>query len=344
VGLLLFTKLNKNGNLQFPDWCPRVYPYTQSVSRVIKGIDPFNYTLMCEPLSEILNYPANTLTYEEMCYNRAQQLKKLDGNIYIMYSGGIDSTSAVLSFVLSWSKEELKRVYIVCTTESINEFPEFWNNIYQTFKGRILSSYVHVEKYCEQGYVVTGEHGDQVFGSDNVNKLVLLFGEQSIHGDWKKYIPMLYDNLFGEALSKRMMEVHAPAIAYCPFEIKTAFEWVWWFNFVNKWQHVKYRMLSFKTWNNPKNNFKKINHFFDTPEWQRWSLDNQDKKIGLTLDTYKLAAKQFIVSNTGFISYLKKPKVGSLSSTWRNKAFYDAIDTDFNYISIEQAMEYVNVG
>ena len=349
MGLLLFTKrgeVYKESFQSLPllDWCPRKFPFTQSVNRIVSGIDPFNYTSVCEPISDIVKMPPNKLSFEDMCITKALEIKKLDGDIFIMYSGGIDSTSAVVSFLLSWSLQELKRVYIVTSKEGQDEFPEFWYDLNKVFEGRILNSFEHIENFCKKGYVITGEHGDQIFGSDVIKTSVHHFGYTSMHQSWEKYIPTVYHKMFGTKIAKNMVDVYEPLLDYCPFQLKSTFDWLWWFNFTNKWQHVKYRMLSFSPWEDPKNNFKKIIHFYDSPHWQRWSLDNHDKKMGSTLNEYKVPAKDFIVKYTKYNSYRSKLKLGSLSNVWNQFQCYDAIDTDFNFLTLEQSLQYINKG
>lgn len=342
MGLLLYTKTTENENLNLPPWCPWQYPYPQSVNRVVQGLDPFNVTLGCETFYQISQIPNNKKTFEDMAIERALELKKLDGDIYVMYSGGIDSTSVLTAIIVSWSEEELKRVHILASIQSISEFPEMWNLVVEKFKGRISSSYAHVEKACKKGYVITGEHGDQIFGSDAIKKVIKVHGESAIHTNWETKMPAVYDFMFGEEMSKKFIEIYRQTIVACPFPIKSCFDWVWWFNFTNKWQHVKYRLLSYKDWENPKEYFPKIHHFFDTPEWQRWSLDNHDLKIENSLKSYKIAAKKFIVKHTNYDSYMSKPKVGSLKSLWKNKGFYEAIDDNLNFLDKEYAMEFIN--
>jgi hypothetical protein len=342
MGLLLYTQPFNNENLNLLPWCPRQYPYTQSVNRVMQGIDPFNVTLGCETFYQISQMPTNKKTYEQMAVDRALELKKLEGNIYIMYSGGVDSTTALVAFIISWSDEELKRVHILASMQSISEFPDMWNLIVQKFKGRISTSYKHIEKACEKGYVITGEHGDQVFGSDVLKKIVRYHGNYGIHASWETHMPVIYESMFGEQITNKFLDVYKQTTVACPFPIKSCFDWVWWFNFTNKWQHVKYRLLSYKEWNEPRNNFSKIYHFFDTPEWQRWSVDNHDQKIENTLVSYKIAGKNFIIKHTNYDSYANKRKIGSLRSLWTNKGFYDAIDDNLNYISKDYAMEFIN--
>jgi hypothetical protein len=321
---------------------PRLYPYTQMVNRVmLDQLDPFHCALSCEPISDILKLPSTTKTFGEIAEEHAVALKEKEGPIFIMYSGGIDSTSAALAVMRTWSAEELKRVHILASHHSVNEFPEFWNIIVDKFGDRILPSFKHTEQYCKQGWIITGEHGDQVFGSDVVRKIYKMFGDDGIHQPWQDIMPLVYGNLFGPPIVPEFIARYEQTLKVCPFPIKTSFDWIWWFNFTNKWQHVKYRLLAYKTWENPKENFKKICHFYDTPAWQRWSLDNHDKKIGKTYDSYKLAAKEYIVAATGFTDYMRKPKVGSLSEIWNATEVYEAIDTDFNYLTREQAVEYI---
>ena len=342
MSLLLYLNPFNNENLKLPPWCPREYPYTQAVNRCDSSLNPFNYSLKCEKISDIVGMPANNQTYEQMAIARAIDLKKLDNKIYIMYSGGVDSSTAVLAFLMSWNKQELQRVYILCSTKSVKEFPELWSAIANEFKGRIKTSYKHVENSLRDGYVITGEHGDQIFGSDVLKTVCYIYGDEGIQKPWQCCMPEVYSFLFGKEISERFIDKYKQTLKYCPFPIKTNFDWVWWFNFTNKWQHVKYRMLTYKPWLDQKNNFVKIHHFFDTPEWQKWSIDNHDLKIQKTMESYKFAAKEFIVNNTGFTDYFKKPKIGSLRSLWLNIGFYDAIDADLNYISAAKAMEYIN--
>lgn len=342
MGLLLHLNISDAKSLPLKPGFPRVYPYTQMVNRVlIDQLDPFHYTLACEPISEILKLPSTTKSFGDTAEERANSMKKLDQPIYIMYSGGIDSTSAVIAFLRTWSTEELKRVYILASHHSAYEFPQFWNVVVDKFRGRILPSFKHAEYYCDRGYLVTGEHGDQVFGSDVIRSIVEVFGDEGIHRPWQEIMPTIYRNSFGPDIVKPFIERYEQTLSACPFPIRESYDWIWWFNFTNKWQHVKYRLIAHKSWRNPKESYQKVRHFYDTPAWQRWSFDNHDKKIGATYDTYKLAAKEYIVGCTGFTDYLKKPKVGSLSQIFATSEIYEAIDTDFRFLTREEAVEYV---
>lgn len=342
MGLLLHLSIGGVKSLPLKPCYPRVYPYTQMVNRVmLDQLDPFHYTLGCEPFSDILKLPAETRSFGDVAEEHAVRMKALSQPIYIMYSGGVDSTSALLAFIRTWSSEELKRVYVLASQHSVAEFPQFWNIVVDKFEDRILPSFKPAEYYCDQGYVVTGEHGDQLFGSDVIRMIFRMFGDEGIHKPWQDIMPAVYSKIFPPEIVGDFIARYEQTLGACPFPLRTSFDWIWWFNFTNKWQHVKYRLLAQKPWRNPKESFKKIRHFYDTPLWQRWSLDNHDKKIGATYDSYKLAAKQYIVGHTGFTDYMIKPKVGSLSQIWNNAEMYEAIDTSFNYLSREETVRYV---
>ncbi len=342
MGLLLHLNISGVKSLPLKPAYPRVYPYTQMVNRVLLDkMDPFHYTLCCEPISDILKLPSSTKTFGEMAEEHAEAMKKLDEPIYIMYSGGIDSSSAVVAFMRTWSSQELERVNILASQHSASEFPELWNVVVDKFKERIFPSFRHIEYYCKKGYVVTGEHGDQLFGSDVVRKIYRMFGNEGIHKPWQDIMPAIYDTLFDPEIVPDFIARYEQTLSYCPFPLKTSFDWIWWFNITNKWQHVKYRLLAHNGWEKPAESFKKIKHFYDTPTWQRWSFDNHDKKIADTYQTYKLAAKEYIVGVTGFTDYIKKPKIGSLYQIWYSSKFYEAVDTSYNYLTREQATEYI---
>lgn len=323
---------------------PRVYPYTQMVNRVILDtFDPFHYKLVCEPIADILKLPPNRDLYQDMAEKRADWFRtQTQLPIFIMWSGGIDSSTAVTAFLQTWSAKELERVNIVASHHGGMEFPELWNVIVEVFgPARIFPSFEPIEKYTDAGIVITGELGDQVFGSDVIKQVVAHFGDEGIHMPYRQTMPKIYNKLFGKELGPMFFERYLEPAEMAPFPLQSSFDWVWWFNFTNKWQHVKYRMLAYRPWRNPRKAMERIHHFFDTPEWQRWSIDNHDKKIGKTIESYKLAAKRYIVNVTGFQDYMTKPKVGSLNKIWAKSGFYHGISTDMKYLTFKEVAEFV---
>jgi hypothetical protein len=343
--------------LGLPNWIPPFWPWVQSVNRINAKlgdqINPFKYTLTCETVEEIMGLAPNYLSFEEQIEQHALELKtKTDNkNVYLMYSGGIDSTSALVSMINTWG-DDLERLHILMSYRSISDFPEMWSVINKKFKGRIINSIDRMDKYYNNGYIITGEHGDQIFGSDQILKANTFFGKECINGKWEKYVFEFYKRQFTSlkyrendcANIEQYIDIIKYTSLYAPFKIKTLFDWVWWVNFTNKWQLVKYRSLLTEDAFNLNDKFVKIINFYNSPSWQRWSLDNHDKKIKDDILTYKYSAKEYIVDKTGFESYLNKPKVGSLQHLWKNFTKPDGIDENLNKLDIEKCLEYVNHG
>jgi hypothetical protein len=87
---------------------------------------------------------------------------------------------------------------------------------------------------------------------------------------------------------------------------------LWWWNFTQKWQHVKYRLLLYMDEATLPDCRRWMFPFFDCPKLQRWAIDNPDLKIRDTWETYKWTAKDFISKYTKDRDYQKKRKHGSL--------------------------------
>lgn len=343
MGIILYTYPFKDPSLRFErPWCPTIYPYTQSVNRVRSDLDPFQYINLCEPISEIKSLPTSKLSFSDMCLARAENLNKtVDKNIYLYYSGGMDSAAAFLAFRKVMSKQDLKKLHIVASHQSILEFPEMWTEIHYAFEGRIISSYANMEDLARDGVVVTGQHADHLLGSDNIKRVHSQHGNEGITMPWRDAMLPIYTEQFGESIARKFIEVYGETTSECPFPIVTAYDWVWWFGFTNKWQHAKYKFLGYKPWKNPAKTYKNVIHFFDTPEWQKWSLDNHDLKVVTKMRDYKRVIRDFVINESGYQSYSKKRKEASLRMLWYNKEFAYGISDDFSELTKEQCLEHI---
>ena len=343
MGIILYTYPFKDRNLRFErPWCPTIYPYTQSVNRVRSGLDPFEYTNMCESISDIKKLPQSKLSFSDMCLETADRLNKtIDKNMYLYYSGGMDSAAALLAFRKVMSKQELEKLYIVASHHSVLEFPELWTEIHYQFAGRIISAYTNMEDLAKTGVVITGQHADHLIGSDNIRRVYAEHGNEGITMPWRDAMLPIYTNQFGSLIAKNFIEVYGDTTSECPFPIVTAYDWVWWFGFTNKWQHAKYKFLGYKPWKNPKKTYKNVVHFFDTPEWQKWSLDNHDLKVATKIKDYKKIIRDFVIKESKHTSYSKKQKEASLRMLWYNKEFAYGISEDFSELTKEQSLELI---
>jgi hypothetical protein len=162
--------------------------------------------------------------------------------------------------------------------------------------------------------LLTGELGDQLFGSDIVGPAVEALGSEILWRDYRDWTPKVIDLWTRrEGTGKDLFEHFHPIVAESPIPIRTVFDFFWWLNFSQKWQHVKYRFVEQSSWELRAKYGRHILHFFDTPEFQGWSLKNHDLKIGKDWTQYKLAAKDFIFSFTKYPNDLTLKKIPSLA-------------------------------
>jgi hypothetical protein len=342
----------KPKELGLPVWIPTTkMAFIQSVNRINNTVgdfvNPFKSFIATETIEELRLLPYNNISFEDQAHKTAIEIKNKtkDSKVFLMYSGGIDSTAALVAIMNTWGKEDLERVYILMSYKSIEEFPSMWKTINKIFKGRILNSLLDTNAFLSEGYMITGEMGDQLLGSDILIPLVDLYGDAGINMPWKDNINYFYKRFFLKDFRPYVdlfVDMHSQTLPYCPFEIKTCAQFLWWFNFTNKWQLVKYRMLEQKRFTNKRKSFEKLIHFYDTPTFQKWSMDTPDLKIQNNLLSYKFCAKEFIVKYTKYKEYLNKPKVGSLQFIWSNFDKCYAFDQNFNEMTIEETAECIN--
>ncbi len=248
-------------------------------------------------------------TFAEVCNSRASELvaKAVTNNtkINVMWSGGIDSTTAVVAFLRNNFKQH---IHLLLNEKSINEYPWFYENVIK--REHISHSIVarpkdHLHYSCVN---VTGEIGDQVFGS-------AAFFDAHNKGKLFSKPEEYYDPAFLDAMSEQ--------VKHCPYDLKETKDYMWWVNFSMKYQNVQLRI--YPTIFMP---YGGIDHFFDTEEFQQWSMNNPDKKIRDTLESYKWPAKDYIFDYTKDEPYRQsKLKVGSL----RIGTMKVSIDSNFKF-------------
>jgi len=322
---------------KFPQGTLPVFPFYQSVSRLNYKPDAFDCKLISEPIADIIALPNHGMSFDQLCDQRALDIKKRNGTIFVMWSGGIDSTAVLTAMLRNWSDSELHRLVVLCNVDSIKENPNFFKLL---AKKRIVvqTSSADIEQHLKYGTVVTGELGDQLFGSDIIGSCISVFGEQAITMPWQDIAPAMF-NKFSSTHGAAAYDNYKNIADECPFPLVTAQDFFWWLNFTQKWQHVKLRTLATKTWTDPANTFQNLIHFFDTVPFQVWSLHNGDKKIKSTWESYKYLAKEYIISYTKDESYMTKLKVASLSNLYFGRECNWAIDENWKFLTKEQALE-----
>lgn len=281
--------------------CRRMYDnYWQLVcynygANILDRTNTIDFGFKYKTLTPIPEYRSFTESFEQVCDARANQLidkaEANNCNINVMWSGGIDSTTALVSLLRTGRKE---RINVVLSKASIGEYPKFYRDVIAAELEK-QHSVVDSPKLALNSLDInlTGEIGDQMFGSAAIFKA---FKKRKLFDRYQDYIAPDFIDRLSEQIKK------------CPIELNTTFDFLWWFNFSMKYQNVQFRIYP-----SVQMPFGSITHFFDTDEFQLWSFNNPDKKIKTTLESYKYVAKDYIYTYHQDDNYLEnKLKVGSL--------------------------------
>lgn len=294
----------------------------------------------------------NGKSFDEICDDRARELlnqaSRTNKTIAVMYSGGVDSTLILCSFLKVATPEELKNIIVLLSEKSILENQVFYDK-FITKKFTCDSSY-KFPAYMGNDKIlfVTGENADQLFGSqvagsfamytshdsmfssiDDMESKLIEFFEINCPISYKPYVEPCY---------KLLRKVTDAA----PIEIDNVYKFLWWINFSMKWQSVYVRIMPY-SWN--RNNIKfeeNYTTFYSPAQFQLWSMHNSDKLIGDSPDTVKFIQKQYILDVNGDRGYLKKPKLGSLASMVQRKENCFFIDNTMKYHDTFPTEQYYN--
>lgn len=294
------------------------------------------------------------LTYSECCDRRADELYKLSEStgkpLGIMWSGGIDSTLIMVSFLRRYSLADLQqRVKVIISAESKTENPEFYKNY-------ILPNFEFVNSehtpWLFDGSIilVTGEFNDQLFGSDLMKTYIANCGSTSLSSPYDRDTVFAYTNtrINDDKVSNTLIDaVEAAAVTY-GIIIEKISDFFWWYNFCFKWQGVYFRMYALaapKLFANVNQEWNAIHmqHFYHTDYFQLWSIYHPEVRIISDWKNYKLAAKTDIFEFDKNYDYFKnKIKRASLYTIFGQRKLLDGIDHTFAPVPVISPEDWYN--
>ena len=257
-------------------------------------------------------------TFAQLCDETARKIvdEALEESkkIRVFWSGGIDSTVAIVALMKAAAESDCADIInVLVSTEAVEEYPEFFDlHIREKYSTTPITP--PVSQYLDPAMLnVTGEMGDQLFGS----YLSREFVETGIaHIPYQDMLPIvLTQKLKRPELADRLMRYLQPQIEACPVRLESLFEYFWWINFSLKWQAVALRLQVFRV-----DQIREVDdvtrHFFRSPDFQNWSLSHPAARAAVSdWRDYKMEAKKYIHEFTGDDDYLAgKTKEPSLKS------------------------------
>jgi hypothetical protein len=131
-----------------------------------------------------------------------------------------------------------------------------------------------------------------------------------------------------------------------PVPIITNIDFTWWYKFVLSWQSMRTRKLTMVSSRNRKLVTpvwidSMFHQFYMTDEFQLWSMNNMDKRVKDTWESFKWPSKEIIYNFTKDADYRDhKTKWPSLGSVFTQRHTFNFIDEDWRLFDDLDAAEY----
>ncbi|MEZ5825134.1 MAG: hypothetical protein R3C97_10450 [Geminicoccaceae bacterium] len=249
-----------------------------------------------------------------LCERRARSLLdeagRLDRDIELFWSGGIDSTAALTALLrVAEDDRERQRIEVRYAPCSIAEYPLFFE---QFIDGRLRHAPIErsIGEAMDSGrLIVTGELGDQIFGSMLARPHV---ESGAAFRPWREALPDILRKELGKAHAEKVITYVEPQVEKAPCALDNLFDLLWWMNFSLKWQVVDLR-LAVSCGSRAKEVHAATRHFFADRAFEEWAVDNRDLCIAGHWASYKWPLKAFVRDFTGdedyFANKLKEPSL-----------------------------------
>lgn len=251
---------------------------------------PFNIVLAQE--FELPTVKQQSLKFNECAESRANQLLDIGNSIHLMWSGGIDSTAMLVSFLKTG--RSLENLTIALNEDSVREYPQFYQNHIRG-KFKLIATEELMQLVNQPNFssiMLSAEHADQLFGSPTANLIHQKFGAEFLlkSADKKNVTDLLKGFGINDISSNCLTDLYAMTHKNSPRPIDTIWDWAWWHGFNFKWQEIG---LKLKTRLHPGT---RLMTFYSSDEFQNWSI-NQTPNLD-SMSSLKVEPKKMILDYT----------------------------------------------
>lgn len=322
--------------------CDRTETFTQPVN------------LSIYPKCQLPQLYTTSLTYDDCIDLRVKEIYeasvKLNKPIGILWSGGIDSTAVMVGFLRNYSLADLKsRIKVIMSTESSFENYAFYKD-YVIPNFELITSEMTPWLFDGSMIIVTGEFNDQLFGSDLIKFYLTSTGYAEINDKFSRDKIFKYVNskIKNEKVSNILIDAVIESSIKTNITLEKNNDFFWWYNFCFKWQCVHFRIyaLAFpsllnninETWDNTF-----MYHFYQTDDFQRWSISNPGVRYITDWKNYKYTAKESIYAFNNELEYFtNKVKRPSLYTVFNHRILNEAVTSDFKILEKFNPRDYYN--
>jgi asparagine synthetase B (glutamine-hydrolysing) len=301
-------------------------------------LEPTEYTMPAMPTSPV--------TFEEAADTFGAEVSaEIDNgkDVYMMWSGGIDSTSIAVSVLRNIKTNQHKKLHIVSSALSREENPMFHHNFLAKFDQIELKSFDPGLLDLSSSLILDGEGGDQIFGSSAANKLFSIYPEMILK-PWRTNIDFLHQYWHKDSVPgfyEFFMNLMETTINQGSAPVDTLYDFYWWLNFNFKFDSVMYRHTLRLSENVPDDQFEHfsknvLKRMFAHEKIQQWSMScGAVDKIHTARKTIKWGARQYIYEFDHNEYYFReKRKEFSTETIANTTAKYIAVDKNYKRYTI----------
>lgn len=252
-------------------------------------------------------------SFDDIANSRALELigeaKRTQRQLLVLWSGGIDSTFVLSSFIKNMSSEDRELIVVCCNFTSILENTSFYvNHISNKLECMDYQAFDLTPELLNKYIVIHGDPGDCLQGP-SVPAYAQFIADGKHKQPWKNHIVELrqscqmhqsnphYVEGFGEWFVNRVSE-NLEEVA--PENVTTIADWWWWTYYNFKWEFSCQRPFFFSRRDHTTEFTKSQladyawNTYFNTSDWQMWSYTNLDNLITTDRSTHKHYARDYI--------------------------------------------------
>jgi hypothetical protein len=266
-----------------------------------------------------------TLSYRDCCHKKVKDLitmsEETGKEICLMYSGGVDSSVVLSSFIeLLGVNGAAKKINIFMSQESILENPVMWEKFIRPHFKVTNSKLYRKTGIDKDNILVFGELNDQLFGSDILKNVSVWAGRNILNDKFTVEMGIKYLTEYCKMNTRHAAiwsELLLENLKSCPRHNSSVWDVFWWYNFSLKWINVYYRYLM-RCNIDAELIQSQIDTsycaFFNTEDFQLWSMNNNEDKHQGTWDSYKYAGKQLVAEVTADTNFFNRTKKNSLQN------------------------------
>jgi hypothetical protein len=309
-----------------------VVPSTWLIDRTGIANTPFHSVLLEDYKINADFFQNKNLRFDDICLSTAHTFNSNSDKIYILWSGGLDSTVLIISMLKIGVDKE--KIIVACNPDGLKENYNFYRKfILPNFK--VIAS----EKLMQQantvgikdGIILNGDPADCLFGIDLSLNLVGLHGAAFLKNPCSR--KLLTDYFISQGMREKSAncwyDFFMSSTKQSPRQINTISDFSWWITFNHRWQSanekLKLRMQhdsSYKT-------------FFANIDFQNWACYRDNSSIE-TLKDFKLEMKKIIFDYTKDKDYFdNKIKLHSNSHAFGLNSYSAILDNNQKLLSTE---------